>query len=306
LTDALSGHHLWAERYDRKPRDIFTVQDDIAKHIVTALQVKLTEGEQARVYSKGTQNLDAYMKVMEAMWYSFQTSIEGNIRARQLAEEAIGLDPNYALAYRALGSVTIAEVWLGLSKNPQESLMKCIELYKKAITLDNSLAIVHAALGYTLTMMRRYDEALAEGEKAISLEPNSPDVLYHYGSILMFIGRREEAIPVFRKALRLNPKPPNTYYRHFGAALRDLGRYDEAIALQKKAIKQEPNDLLSYIVMAACYSLSGRMEEARAAAAEVIRVNPKFSLEQFAKTTPHKDPAVRERFIESIRKAGLK
>lgn len=306
LTDALSGHHLWAERYDRKPRDIFTVQDDIAKHIVTALQVKLTEGEQARVYSKGTQNLDAYMKVMEAMWYSFQTSIEGNIRARQLAEEAIGLDPNYALAFRALGSVTIAEVWLGLSKNPQESLMKCIELYKKAITLDNSLAIVHAALGYTLTMMRRYDEALAEGEKAISLEPNSPDVLYHYGSILMFIGRHEEAIPFFRKALRLNPKPPNTYYRHFGAALRDLGRYDEAIALQKKAIKQEPNDLLSYIVMAACYSLSGRMEEARAAAAEVIRVNPKFSLEQFAKTTPHKDPAVRERFIESIRKAGLK
>ena len=306
LTDTLSGHHLWAERYDRKLKDIFAVQDEITKNIITALQVKLTDGEQARAFSKGTRNLDAYMKVMEAMWYSFQTSIEGNIRARQLAEEAIGLDPNYALAYRALGSVTIADVWLGLSKDPQESLKKCVELYRKAIVLDDSLAIVHAALGYTFTMMRQYDEALAEGEKAISLEPNSPDVLYHYGSILMFIGRREEAISVFRKALRLNPKPPNTYYRHFGAALRDLGQYDEAIALQKKAIQQEPNDPLAYIIMVSCYSLSGRMEEARAAAVEVLRVNPKFSLEQFAKTTPHKNPAVRERFIESLRKAGLK
>ncbi len=96
LTDALSGHHLWAERYDRKPKDIFAVQDEITKHIITALQVKLTDGEQARVFSKGTKNLDAYMKVMEATWYSYQTTIEGNIRARQLAEEAISLDPNYA------------------------------------------------------------------------------------------------------------------------------------------------------------------------------------------------------------------
>ena len=268
--------------------------------------MELTDGEQARVYSKGTQNLDAYIKVMEAMWHSFQSTIEGNIRARQLVEEAIGLDPNYALAYRALGSVTMVDVWLGLSKDPQESLKKCVELYEKAIALDDSLAAVHAALGYCFTMMRQYDKAFVEGERAISLEPSSADVLFFHASILHFIGRPEEAIPLFRKALRLNPKPPNTYYRHFGGALRDSGRYDDAIVLLKKAIKQEPNDPLSHIVMASCYSLSGRMEEARVAAAEVIRVNPKFSLEQFAKTTPHKDPAVRERFIDSLRKAGLK
>jgi len=240
------------------------------------------------------------------MWHSFQSTIEGNIRARQLAEEAIALDPNYALAYRALGSVTMVDVWLGLSRDPKESLKRCVDLYEKAIALDDSLAAVHAALGYCFTMMRQYDRALVEGERAISLEPSSADVLFFHASILHFIGRGKEAIAWFRKALRLNPKPPNTYYRHFGGALRDSGQYEEAIALQRKAIKQEPNDPLSYIVMASCYGLSGRMEEARVAATEVLRINPKFSLEQFAKATPHKDPHLRERFIDSLRKAGLK
>jgi TolB-like protein len=110
LTDALSGHHLWAERYDRKLKDIFTVQDEITKNIITALQIKLTEGEQARVFSKGTKNLDAYMKGMEARYLSYESTIEGNIRARQLAEEAISLDPNYAFAYRALALATLVDI----------------------------------------------------------------------------------------------------------------------------------------------------------------------------------------------------
>ena len=250
LTDALSGHHLWAERYDRRPKDIFIIRDEITKHIITALQVKLTEGEQARVFSKGTKNLDAYMKVIEARWLSFQTTIEGNIRARQLAEEAISLDPNYAPAYHALGRATIADIWLGLTKNPQESLKKCIELNKKAITLDDSLAVGHTGLGYALTMARKYDEAIFHAERGLELEPNSADIVYIYANILLYIGRQEESISFFQSAIRLNPKPPNTYLRHYAAALRDTGRYEEAIAQVKKAIEREPRDIMSYIVLA--------------------------------------------------------
>jgi len=161
LNDALTGHHLWAERYDRSPKDIFIVQDEITTHIITALQVKLTEGEQARVFSKGTNNLNAHVKVIEARYLSYQTTLEGNIRARQLAEEAISLDPNYASAYRVLALANIIDVWLGLSKDPQETLKQSLELYKKAITLDNSFAIGYAGLGYTLIMMRQYDEGIA-------------------------------------------------------------------------------------------------------------------------------------------------
>ncbi len=308
LNDALSGHHLWAERYDRKPKDImFAVQDEITKNIITALQVKLTEGEQARVYSKGTQNLDAYMKVMEARWLSHQSTIEGNIRARQLSNEAISLDPNYAQAYRSLALAIVVDIWLGLSKNPQESLKKCIELYEKAIALDDSFALAHSGLGYTLMMARRYDEAVAKMEQALDLEPNSADIVYTYANFLIYTGRGEEAISFFKNAMRLNPKPPNVYLRHLAVALRDTGRYDEAVAHLKRCIEREPRDIMSYVVLASTYSMAGRDKDARETAAEVLRINPKFSLEHLEKIHPYKkDLAVRARYFESLRKAGLK
>ena len=304
LNDALTGHHLWAERYDRNSKDIFIVQDEITTHIITALQVKLTEGEQARVFSKGTNNLDAHMKVIEARYLSYQTTIEGNTRARKLAEEAISLDPNYASAYRVLGLATIIDVWLGLSKNPQESLKQSLELYKKAVTLDESFAMGYAGLGYTLMMMRQYEEGISHAERGLELEPNSADVVFAYAMILLYAGR--DSIPFFERAIRLNPKPPNVYLRIYAEALREAGRYEEAIVQLKKAIEREPGDIFSYIFLTAAYGMAGREKEARAAAAEVLKINPKFSLEQFAKIHPYKDPATKERYIDSLRKAGLK
>lgn len=94
--------------------------------------------------------------------------------------------------------------------------------------------------------------------------------------------------------------------RHYAVALRDTGRYEEAIAQVKKAIEREPRDVMSYIVLASTYSMAGREKEARAAADEVLKINPKFSLEHFAKIHPYKDPATKERYIDSLRKAGLK
>lgn len=238
----------------------------------------MTEGEQARVFSKGTKNLDAYTKIMEARYLSYQTTVEGNIRAKKLSEEAISLDPNNAAAYRTLGLATIVDVWPGLSKDPQESLKKCIELYKKVIALDDSFALGHTGLGYTLVMMRRYDEAIAHVERGLQLEPNSADVVYVYANVLLYLGRQEESIHFFQSAIRLNPKPPNTYSRHYAVALRDTGRYEEAISQLKKAIEREPRDIMSYVVLASTYNMAGKEKEAREAAAEVLKINPKLSL----------------------------
>jgi len=304
LNDALTGRHLWAERYDRNPKDIFVVQDEITIHIITALQVKLTEGEQARIFSKGANNLDAHMKAVEAIYLSHQTTIEGNIRARQLAEEAISLDPNYASAYRALALANIIDIWLGLSKDSEESLKQSLELYKKAVTLDASYAMGYVGLGYALMMARKYDEGIAQAERGLELAPNSADVVIGYANILLYTGG--DSIPFFERAMRLNPKPPNLYLRKYAEALCDLGRYEEAIAQFKKAIEREPGDIFANIFLTATYSMAGREKEARAAAAEVLKINPKFSLEQFAKVHPYKDPATKERLIDPLRKAGLK
>lgn len=305
LIDASTGHHLWAERYDRDLKDIFALQDEITMQILTALQIKLIEGDQARIYSKGTENLEAYMKAIEAWWYNLQSTKEGVLRAQQLAKEAITLDPNYAFAYIVLGGTHGVLVWLGLSRSPRESLKQCIELHQKAITLDDSLAIAHAGLGYWLVMARRHDGGVAAGERAMALEPNSADVLLLHAAILTFAGRREEAIPLFRAALRLNPIPHNNLLRHFGVALRDSGQYEEAIALQKKAIEQDPNDIFAYLVLVSSFSLAGREEEARIAAKELLRINPTFSVAWTEKVSPHKDRAVAKRWCDALRKAGL-
>jgi len=306
LTDALSGHHLWAERYDRTMKDILTIQDEITKKIVIALQVKLTEGEQARVFSQGTENLEAYLKVMEANWIYSKGTKEQVIKARQLAEEAISLDSNYALAYCILGGTHILDIWLGLSKSPKESVTSAIELCQKAIALDSTLALARVRLGYVYAAMtRQHDKGIAEGEKALALAPNSADIVNMYAIILTYAGRWHEAIPLYREALRLNPKPPNNYYRHFTVVLRETGQYDEALAQLKKAIEQEPNDPLAYLVLTTVYSYAGRGEEARAAAAEVLRINPTFRIQQLPQGT-HKDLAIIEHENEALRNAGLK
>jgi adenylate cyclase len=305
LIDALSGHHILAERYDRDLKDIFAVQDEITKNIITALHVEITEGQQARIYAKGTDNLEAYLKAMEAHWYISHTTKEGIIRAMELAEEAIALDPNYAFAHARLGGAHAISIWVGLSKSPRDSLKRAIALQKKAIALDGSLAWAYGAMGYYLVMARQHDKGIALGEKALELEPNSADILHMHAAILTFAGRREEAIPLFREALRINPKPPNGYYRHFGVALRDSGQYEEAIALQRKALKNAPKDTIAYIVLISSASLAGRDEEARAAAEELLRINPKFSVAWVEKVSPHKDRTIVKRFCDGLRKAGL-
>jgi len=306
LTDALSGYHLWAERYDRTAKDMFTIQDEITKNIISALQVKLTEGEQARVYGKGTDNLEAYLKVMEANWIYSKGTKEQVTKARQLAEEAISLDSNYALAYCILAGTHLLDLWLGLSKSPQESVNLAIELCQKAIFMDCSLAQAHMRLGYVYAaMIRQHDEGIAEGEKALALAPNSADIVNGHAMILTYAGRLNEAIPLYREALRLNPKPPNNYYRHFAVALREAGQYDEAIAQLKKAIEQEPNDPLAYLVLTSVYSYAGHQEEARSAAAEVLRIRPTFRIEQLPQGT-HRDLAIVEHENEALRSAGLK
>jgi adenylate cyclase len=306
LIDALTGHHLWAERYDRNLSDIFAVQDEITKKIITAMQVKLTEGEQARATAKGTNNLEAYLKCIQANEYIDRLNIESNALGRQLAEEAIALDPEYAWAYYHLSRTHINDVWLGTSKSRRQSMAKAMELLQKAIVLDDSLAIAHALLGYQYSMTRQYDKAVALAEKAVVLDPNSAESHMRYGKILTFAGRYEESIPEYKKAIRLNPIPPNLYLYSLGISYYLTGQYDEAITWCEKAVRREPNSLFARLFMAVAYSLSGRDEEARAEAAEVLRINPKYSLEQLAKTCIYKKKEDCDRLIDTLRKAGLK
>jgi adenylate cyclase len=302
LVDATTGNHLWSERYDRELKQIFALQDDITKKIITALQVKLTDGEQAQAFARGTDNLDAYLKCLQAYWNTNRINPESNALARQLTEQAIVLDPKYAVAYKELGRTHLADFWMGTSKSPKASIGKAIELMKKAIAMDDTNAEAHALLAYLYSTTKRYDMGIAEAEKAVALDPNSADAHMRLGKTLSFAGRWEESIPEYKKALRLNPIPPNIYLYSLGISCAMTNQYEEAITWCEKAVRQEPNSLWARIAMTLVYSYSGRDDDARAQAAEVLRIQPKYTVRKGI----YKRQEDTERFVAALNKAGLK
>ena len=168
--------------------------------------------------------------------------------------------------------------------------------------MDDTLAEAHGRLGFLYSMTKQYDKGIAEAEKAVALNPNSAMAHVMLGKTLSFASRWEESIPQYKKAIRLNPIPPNMYFYSLGVSYCNTGQYEEAIAWCEKAVREEPDSLWARIMMTVVYSMSGRDEEARAEAAEVLRINPKFSL----KKSPYKKKTDRERFLGALRKAGLR
>jgi adenylate cyclase len=306
LIDALSGHHIWAEKYDRDVKDIFAVQDEITKKIITALQVKLTEGEQARVFSKGTDNLEAYLNWLQAHEYRRGLNKEDNILARQLSEEAIALDPDYAAAHSSLGWTHAMDARVGWSKSSNQSMVLAEKLAQKALALDDKLYEAHLLLGFIYLMKYQYEKAIAEQEQAIAINPNHADNHAHLGMSLVFACKPEEAIAPLKKAIRLNPIPPSYYFVKLGRAYRLMEQYEAAIVAYRKATTVNPNDLFVYVDLAATYTLAGNEEKAREAAAEVLKRHPKFSINQFVNSIPFKKQSENERLINALLKAGLK
>jgi adenylate cyclase len=305
LIDALKGHHIWAERYDRDLKDLFALQDEITIKIITALQVKLTAGETVQLIAKSTKNLQAYLKVLEAREFFYTLTKEGIAQSRRLSEEAIALDPEYAPAYLYVGSAHLMDVRMGSSKSPEESLKLASEFMKKAMALDDSDSTAHSLLGYLYVSTKQYDKAISECERAVVLAPNSPTSNIWMGFVLTLAGRHEEALRYAEQALRFDPLPLGWYFRALGQAYAWVNRYEEAITAHKKALQRAPNDIMTHLELTTTYSWAGRLEEARSQGAEVLRINPNFSLEESEKRSLYKNKADRERYYDGLRKAGL-
>ena len=241
------------------------------------------------------------MKLTEAYSYSIRLNIEDNNRARQLAEEAIAMCPENPMGYVRLSLVCFYDMSLSNTKSPQETLEKGMELVQKALAMDDSIPNAHTLLGLFYLKQKDYDRAITENERAVALAPGSANALFNYADCLAYAGRPKEAIPLFQKVIRLSPFGPNNFYREYGVALRLADRFEEAISAGKKAIQIAPNDIYAHIGLTTDYSLMGRDREARAEAAEILRIDPKFSVDNNAKA------ALRAgRSTAALRKAGLK
>jgi adenylate cyclase len=309
--DTAIGHHLWAERYDRDLKDIFALQDEITFKILTALQVKLTEGERARVWATRTDNLDAFLKYLQARQPAGLISKEGNAVARQVAQEAINLDENYSDPYVLIAWSHWFDARFGWSESRSESFKQAYLNAQKAKALDDSNPGVHTLLGGLHLYEKQYVQAIAEAQRALALGPNDADNHATMGHILRFAGRFEEAIVLIQRALRLQPNYASWYLGELAMCYYYVGRHEEAIKLAEKLFSLADNrgekfiSYWHYAILAMNYIRLGRDEEAKKAASEVHRLFPEYSLEWDRQFSVYRDPAHLERQHEDLRKAGL-
>jgi len=304
LIDATTGGHLWSERYDRPLQDIFALQDEVVRKIVTTLKLQITVQEQGELVRKTTDNLEAYDYYLRGVEATNRHTQAANTQARQLFEYAIALDLQYAEAYAFLGWTYIEE-WLGQWSQDAQALDQALALAQRAVALDDSQAKAHVTLGVVYLLKKQHDQAIAEAKRAIALEANLTDAYVWLGEMLKFAGRPEEALEVIEQAMRLNPHYPAGYLFALGTTYRLMGRYEEAVAVLKQALTRNPDLLPAHVNLAVVYSELGQEEEARAEVAEVLRINPKWSLEIWKQRQPYKDPAMVERVFTALRKAGL-
>jgi len=306
LIDAISGKHLWAEQYDRPLEDIFAVQDEITFKILNALHFKLTGDETFNSCARGTDNLNAYLKLLQGREFFYRTNIEGNHKARKPLEEAIAIDPKYSTAYCMLAFSHMMDVFYGSSKSPKESLAKAFELTKKAISFESSCPLPYVTLAWCYLFSRQHAKAVAACKRSVDLDPNFSMGYAFLALTLCYAGEPDEALVSAERSIRLNPKPPSFFYLYLGLAYYQKDMYEKAVSALKKGLSLQPNSISILLRLAACYSSMGREDEARTDVTAVIKMNPRLSLAYLAKMFPYKNKSDLDKIINDLRKAGLK
>lgn len=305
LIDALTGRHVWSARFDRTFAGIFALQDDVTQHIVSALEVKLTEEQKARLAWRYTNNVAAYDHFLRGQQHFFRYTEEDNESARALYRQAIDLDPAFSRAYGAL-AFTYAHAfrrgWYGPSERPLE---RAAELIEQALAIDSSLPQLHWTQAYIRVYQRQHEQAIEALEKATDLDPNYAQAYGLQGWVYVLTDRPGEAIAIVGKALRLSPYSQAELFLTLGEAYYWTGRYGDAATTLKKAIEYNHNHLHNHIYLAATYVQMGRRQDAEWEAFEVTTLEPQFSLGQWLEVQPHQDPSQLNPLADDLRRAGF-
>lgn len=315
LIDASTGHHTWSDYYDRHLEDLFSVQDDITLNIVVALSVQLTEGEQAAVRHRTTQNLQAWGFSVRGYGLVQRNTREDNARGQELLQKAVAIDPQYAWAWTWLGwSHWFAARW-GYSDDREASLGKSVEMVRKALDLDANEPDAHALQGAVHLFRKEYDQAIAAGRRAITLGPSNAENHALMGVFMKYAGRHLEAIEYSEKAMRLQPYYPTWYL--FNVALpyfwmkkpaESIPRFLEIIERQKDI--GGPHLMWAEVFVTSAYGHLGLEKDARAHLVNVMRLVPEASVNHFERLGQEqaflKDRAARSYLHDGLRKAGLR
>ncbi len=301
LTDARSGRQVWGERFDRSLGDLFAVQDEIAERIVTELEVKLVSGEEARFCRRSLRNPQA-RECSYRGWAAFDRDLA---EAQRLFAEMIRLEPSNSLGHASLALAHLAEGFSARNPAAPEAIARAVTSAQAALALDDATGFAHLVLGHAHLAERRHDDALAEADLALAERPSCQGAYALEANIRQYAGSAREAIDHALRAIRLTPVYPPWYPAILAASYQAGRRYDAAVQAAEAVVALQPANVDARLILAGSNAALGRKEAAGAAAREVVRLEPDFSLEVFRQTEPYKDPAQLEVIVQDLRNAGL-
>lgn len=301
LVDGETAGHLWAERYDRDMSDIFAVQDDVTRHIVSALAIKLVNSRPV-LAGKGTANAEAYDLVLRAREQFRLYTAGGNAAARRLFQQAAELDPYFAEAFAGIALTHVQEWFAG----SEAALALAHETAQTAAALDPTLPLVQEALSTVHLFRREHDAAIETARRWIDLEPSNAEAYATLAGAMHFAGHNGEVIGLIETAERLNPHYPFYYPHYVGLANFAVRRWAEAIAAFNRAITRNPDTLWPHVFLSAAYAHSGAARAAKAALTEVARLDPDFSLARAEALLSYKRRGDLALVLDGLGSAGLK
>jgi adenylate cyclase len=310
LIDATTGQHLWADRYDGRMKDVFSLQDKINQKITAALAVKLTAGEKALATQKGTNDPVAYEELMEGREHFLKYTKEDYTKAEACFKRAIELDSKYSQAKAALALLYWDVGTFGnfdaLKMSYAETRLRARQYLVEA--MEEPTSVAYTLAGLMDLNLRQWDAALSEGEKAVALDPNNALCSSNLGYMLILSGRPKEGMDYVKSAMRLDPLNPARYLGLIGIGHFCMGEWQEAVTHIENALKLNPKAWALSTLLPAAYANLGRDEEAKAAAQSCRRATPPdqlFTPQWQMYVWNFRDRGVADSFIKGLKKAGL-
>ncbi len=305
LIDASTGNHIWADRYDGDLADVFSLQDEITKRVVAAIEPKLLEAEGLRSQNRSPDDLDAWDLLIKAnsfFWRLTKPEIEAAI---MILREALARYPNYGPAYSLLAFVLLVRTYLGWSAEAE--LEEAARLAARATELDDSDPWAHLALGFVAFVRRQTNVSAAEFRRAIDLNPNFAAAHGYLGWTLAFDGQSNEAAKHLEEAVRLSPHDPQNALFNTGLAVTHYqeGRYQKAVDYSSSTLQQRSAFTPGHRIHVASLAQNGQIEEARTALNHLKKMHPDLTVSWIMENVPYTAEPMRK-FLEGMRKAGLK
>lgn len=314
LIEGTSGYHVWADRYDRDLKDIFSVQDEVTEKIVTALKVKINRprtddsepgGKYPSVKTQHPINPQAYDLVLRGRELKMTFAHETHDQAKAMFKEALELEPDYAEAHSSLGWTYLSDWTMGWSRNTDSLGLAGAEA-EKALSLDPELADAHALKGWVHLWHKEYDQALAAVRKAVALKPGDANTRLNLSELLIWVGQPAEAVIEAEKAIRLDPRNKVHYEQTIAHAYLFLGKEAEAAKILEERAAISPRSIPTLFYLTGAYVLLGQEDKAIATMKRLFKLSPGYSMAEAESRLPYKNPELLTKVLGAMKKAGLK